>query len=107
MRDTYVDQQFILDSQARRRAGLIIETLEKGGQIPEDARARLHALTRKVRMTDEDIDKWLVAEDWKSVDSEGVAALRDLRDRYEELGKYAPRKPAPAESGNQTPVSQI
>ena len=48
--------------------------------------AMIHALTRTVRMTDQDINAWAPS----TVDSEGIAALRDLRDRYEGLGKYAP-----------------
>lgn len=71
---------------------------------PETARARINALTRKTTMSDEDIQTTAlkIYDEWADDADVDTAALRhallDLRDRYEERGKYAisPATPAPA-----------
>lgn len=68
-------------------------------QLPEPERALLHAATRKVRMTDEEL-----AEKVSQVmhtDEPAVALrflLQQIRDRYEEIGKYAPAAAAAPEA---------
>lgn len=74
--------------------------LEGHGEISEGLRARVHALTRKVTMSDDDLAT-VEAEAYAEQDRRarsGVAdlselrftkmALQDLRDRYEERGEY-------------------
>ncbi len=80
------------DSRARRRAGLMIQSLNEGGIIEESDRARIHALTRKVTMSDDDLENhW--HQHFRGIKQESesavrmAAALKDLRDRYEERGK--------------------
>lgn len=65
--------------------------------------SRVHEMTRQVRMSDEDLDAAWDRETEYMHDRVGSVAIdaakiffRDLRDRYESLGKYAPAQPAPA-----------
>lgn len=95
-----------------------IEMIVNADGLTEPHRARLHALTRKVRMTDRDLDR-IVADR-----TEGMTvslstscfvcamyeALLDLRDRYEESGKYAvsdvsaPETQPEEDRGTETPA---
>ena len=52
----------------------------------QDVLRRVHEITRTVRTTDEDLEKILYAHP----NGFAMNALKDLRDRYEGLGKYAP-----------------
>ena len=62
---------------------------------------QVHEMTRQVRMSDEKLEK----EFRRATFRHGTGPLfgmhwefiRDLRDRYESLGKYAPAQPAPEE----------
>lgn len=85
---------------ANMNGALIVQNFD----IPEELEAArrdllrdVHEMTRQVRMTDQELadlyerykngtDKWPTSLDF----------LKDLRDRYESLGKYAPAKPANA-----------
>jgi len=65
----------------------LVEWIKQG--TPDAARARIHALTRKFTMSDEDL--YRLEQECFQLDGEiELHALRDLRDRYEERGKYAP-----------------
>ena len=78
----------------------LVQWVKENG--PETARARIHALTRKVTMSDEDLkasigrlhrEKSVPIDDLTSLPpkpSDYLGMLQDLRDRYEERGKYAP-----------------
>jgi hypothetical protein len=93
---------------------LCIEYLEsiplRGVFLPEPERARIHALTRKITMSDEEIGAILHEVlnhchiDTRVFGNCGETvgaihqALMDLRDRYEERGKHAPAATV-AESG--------
>ena len=81
--------------QFRRDAGSLADWLEHGGTLPEPERARIHALTRKVTMSDESLiplARKAYHPDGESADVH--SALKDLRDQYEERGKYAVTSPA-------------
>ena len=106
----------------RKSAELLIWHIE-AGLICEPERARIHALTRKVTVTDEEIlnIRRGIESDWSDgatlIDLEADTAARarvgkgprrnwfdamcDLRDRYEERGKYAITSQA-----NQAPSTQ-
>lgn len=83
-------------------AKFVCEWIENGHDIEPALRARLHAATRKVRMTDEDLkamigllhrNRSVPLDDVVSMPprpSDYLELLRDLRDRYEDIGKYAP-----------------
>jgi hypothetical protein len=81
----------------------VIGLAERPKHLTEPERARLHAATRKVRMTDKDLVSLLEAAmpthhpaDTLLVSVAEVSRfVRDLRDRYEEIGKYAPAAPQP------------
>lgn len=69
-----------------------------GDQIPEPERARIHALTRKVTLSDADLqDFWQTGVldalgpemNLDALNQKAVQLLRDLRDRYEERGKFS------------------
>ena len=71
----------------------------------EIGRHSIHEASRKVRMTDEDVEsilpRWLDGELKPIPKYDGITQVarelaRDLRDRYEGLGKYAPAQPTPA-----------
>jgi hypothetical protein len=72
-------------------AARVVEYLESGGALSEDLRARVHAATGKVRMTDRDLKELVNAEGLVRMTI--FAYLQDLRDRYEEIGPYAPAAP--------------
>lgn len=57
---------------------------------------RVHAETRTVRMTDEELALIYGASEYCRPDGtlDSLAMLMDLRDRYEERGKYAPQSDA-------------
>lgn len=104
------------DSLDEKVVRLCIEYLEsiplRGVFLPEVDRARIHALTRKATVTDEEIRQIRldIESDWADgatmIDIEGDDAIRklagkgprrnwedamkDLRDRYEERGQFAP-----------------
>ena len=59
-------------------------------------RRSIHEATRSVRFTDQDLDRLSNEMCPRGRSAEIEAALRDLRDRYEGLGKYAPAQPAAA-----------
>ena len=70
------------------------EDLEKAVEL---GRHSIHEYSRSVRMTDEDLDAYLENRDFQYImdGNAGLAPdvpkiLRDLRDHYEGLGKYAP-----------------
>ena len=66
-----------------------LESMVRDQELTEPARARIHALTRKLTMSDEDLKNMaLDFGPWYEADI--IGALQDLRDRYEERGKYAP-----------------
>lgn len=78
------------------------EDLEAAVEI---GRHSIHEASRKVRMTDEDVEsilpRWLDGELKPIPKYDGITQVarelaRDLRDRYEGLGKYAPAQPTPA-----------
>lgn len=66
---------------------------------------RVHEITRTVKMTDNELELLAASafDHPDALDDEGTIlnhaenALRDLRDRYEGLGKYAPKPPAAAQ----------
>ena len=58
----------------------------------QDVLRRVHEITRTVRMSDQD----LMEEHQEPAGGWVLEKLRDLRDRYEGLGKYAPAQPAAA-----------
>jgi len=68
---------------------------------PDAARARIHALTRKVSLSDQEIENLVNHIATTCYPRMGLREqLFDLRDRYEERGKYAP----PPEGG--TPAAK-
>lgn len=75
-----------------------LERLIKRGTLSDAQRARVHALTRKFRMTDEEVlrpvlrnTQWLPDGTRKTFTAADLYKfLLDVRDRYEERGKYAP-----------------
>lgn len=71
----------------------LIEGRVRKGLMGEDERARIHALTRKVSMTDADLMRYAPKGYHGLVEIRWIDALKDLRDRYEERGKYAPAAP--------------
>ena len=80
------------DTQTATEARELIGSIENGGKLPEPERARIHALTRKITVSDEDLIP--LARNAYHPDGESAdvySALQDLRDRYEERGKYAPK----------------
>lgn len=70
-----------------------LAVLIEAGKVSEPERARLHDLTRKVRMTDEDLDKQLRCLEVVYNPMAVRNLVLELRDRYEERGKYAPAAP--------------
>ena len=64
--------------------------------IQEQNRRVIHEWSRSVRITDEEL-KELVESDVAEIDglrnTPALSYLKDLRDRYEGLGKYAPQAP--------------
>ena len=65
----------------------------------EIGRHSIHEASRKVRMTDEDLEALVIEFTGPKYDETRELArtfLYDLRDRYEGLGKYAPPQPTPA-----------
>ena len=60
--------------------------------IDEARRARIHALTRKLTISDQELECQYRAASFSSGPMHGPIwdMLQDLRDRYEERGKYAP-----------------
>lgn len=60
----------------------------------QDVLRRVHEITRTVRMSDKDLAARNLSCD--ECVNDGLAALKDLRDFYEGLGKYAPAEPAAA-----------
>ena len=99
--------------EVARRAGMYFMSyqLAKCFDLPEDlktpherARAQFHADTRKVQMTD--VDLRIFADGFYDGRDYSFDALRDLRDRYEELGKYAPA-PSPAQSTTGSPAQDL
>ena len=72
------------------------ELTDELAEIHEINRAVIHAWSRKVKLTDEDLSA--KALQLANTDKPEVAAmfmLQDLRDRYEEIGKYAPISAVP------------
>jgi hypothetical protein len=79
------------------RAFHLTQELEK---YAETHRANLHAWSRKVRMSDDDLSSLMVSFglEQPTIPTQYSRLLRDLRDRYEELGKYAPATPQAEEA---------
>jgi len=80
--------------------------------LPEDmrpphelARAKFHAITRKVKLSDQELEAITQTMPPNRGDLrdryEVLMTLQDLRDRYEEIGKYAPT-PAVVETTSQS-----
>lgn len=71
-----------------------LAVLIEAGKVSEPERARLHDLTRKVRMTDDDcadvVMQWAEQRRVEPAGGSIIDLVLDLRDRYEEIGKYAP-----------------
>jgi len=78
---------------ALARVEVVIHMAMQCGLMPEEKRARIHEMTRTVRMSDEDLENMtsLFASLHRAHDA--MLLLKDLRDRYEGLGKYAPAAP--------------
>jgi hypothetical protein len=77
----------------RRKRKSWQHTSNPAALLPEPLRARLHALTRKVTMSDEDLNSIVnnefIQSDWNTMPRiTATEILYDLRDRYEERGKY-------------------
>ncbi len=72
----------------------------------QDVLRRVHEITRTVRMSDEDLMEYAPRGYHGLVEIRWIDALKDLRDRYEGLGKYAPSlTTAPQESGTDEATS--
>ena len=110
--DDFVEPQDVLNFQAARRAGLLLEALDKGGHLEESHRKALHALTRKVRISVQDLmDLASQLRPGDGVEETALRMMMAIRDRYEEIGEFSEYKDWPynaalAESGNQTPASR-
>ena len=88
-------------------ASLIIGCFQINPEMEADRQrvfARIHELTRTVRITDEDLktiaqeNGFVLNFDHWAENENLLDMLRDLRDRYESLGKYAPAQPEPIEA---------
>jgi hypothetical protein len=69
----------------------LTEELEAAREL---GRHSIHAATRKVRMADDDLCEFSKPFG-DNFDDTWLDMLKDLRDRYEERGKYAPPAPEP------------